>query len=87
MRKRRKPPARNVRVSGLVHRVDQDSGSVRMALCWAYKNATTRYVREPVTCVQCLAVQLLMGSGDDAWDVRRRLGEQIGGLWAPRGPR
>ncbi len=72
----------NVRVSGLVHHIDNDeTNDVRMTYCWAFKNSTTRYVRSPVTCVACLAIA---ATGEDPWDARRTLGDRTSLLWMPK---
>jgi hypothetical protein len=73
----------NIYVSGLIHAPDHVSGYVKLTYCFAFLNDTTRYVRLPVTCVQCLAVRQAMGPGDDPYDARRRLGDKSNSLWGP----
>lgn len=56
----------NVWNSGLVHKIDPSFFGARRTYCWTYMDATVtgRKVREPVTCVQCLALIL---AGIDPW--------------------
>lgn len=70
----------NVWISGLVHKVDPTLSGGRGTYCWAYANATQRRVCAPVTCVQCLALQL---TGLHPWDARIALGSGIGTTWGP----
>lgn len=77
---KRKRTRLNIQANGLVHAPDANTQYV-LTCCFTFLTAPARNVRQPVTCVQCLAVQQAMGPRDDPWDARKKLGDEMASLW------